>query len=95
MVTVTPKAPYHSMYLGYPSFDAVSMKAKSMARFSAATITITTLMPMPRADGWFQKAMFAPKIEAIQAAMYMRKMPRVAAMTTATYFLVTLMMRVA
>ena len=71
------------------------MKSKSRARFSAATITMTTLMPMPRGDGSFQNMMSAPKREAIQPTMNITKMPPVAATIIITNRGVTLMMRVA
>src|SRR5689334_23812411 len=41
-VTIRPKAPYHSMYLGAPAAAPDSMKSKSRIRFNAAT---TTMIP--------------------------------------------------
>jgi len=47
-VTIRPKAAYHSMYLGALAWAPRSMKSKSSTRFRAATMTITTLIPIPR-----------------------------------------------
>jgi len=46
-VTIRPNAPYHSIYLGAPALTPLSMKSKSSTRFKEATITTTTLNPIP------------------------------------------------
>src|SRR5579864_1556940 len=46
-VTITPKAPYHSMKRGAPAAAPAWMKLKSSARLKAATITTATLNRMP------------------------------------------------
>src|SRR6185436_10311337 len=46
-VTITPKAPYHSIARGAPRAAPFSMKSKSSTRLSAATTTTNRLKPMP------------------------------------------------
>jgi hypothetical protein len=46
MVTIKPKAPYHSMNLGAPLSAPCSIISKSMIKFNAAIATTNKLMPM-------------------------------------------------
>ena len=46
-VTINPKAPIHSIYLGLFPSDAFSIKSKSNTKFSAAITTTNKLNKIP------------------------------------------------
>ena len=65
-VTISPNAPYHSMYLGARICAPFSMKSKSRIRFSAATPMITRLITIPRVPPECRNPMFIPNRLDIQ-----------------------------
>ena len=47
-VTISEKAPYHSIYFGRPFSAPSSIKSKSSTRFSAAMPTTNKEKPIPK-----------------------------------------------
>ena len=80
-VTKSPKAPYHSIYLGAPFSDPSSIKSKSITRFNAAMITIPNDKPMLNIEELFglNKEIPEPKKLIIKLIKYRRNIPPVAA----------------
>src|SRR5436190_16944718 len=63
------------------------MKSKSSTRFSAATTTITMLMPMPTIPLSCRNGIATPNMPSTQLTRYISMMPPVAAVTPSLKFL--------
>src|SRR5690606_31307394 len=67
-VTISPNAPYHSMYFGAPCSTPLSMKSKSSTRFSAAITITNRLKPMPTMPLSWIIGMSLPNIRSTMVA---------------------------
>ena len=80
-VTISPNAPYHSMYFGARAADAFSMKSKSRIRFNAATATTIRLKIMPKVPLLCINPMLIPKNPRINDTKYISAIAPVADIT--------------
>ena len=92
IVIVIPNAPYHSICFGAPATTMRRIISKSTNRLSAATMQMSTLIPMPSGLGEFQNVRSVPNNERMNVARYITKMPAVAAITTKMNLFVTFTM---
>ena len=77
-VTISEKAPYHSIYFGRPRSAPSSIKSKSSTRFSAAIQTTNKEKPIPNNPLEWIKPIPDPKNDMMKLTRYKRAIPMVA-----------------
>ena len=77
-VTISEKAPYHSIYFGRPFSAPSSIKSKSKTRFRAAIPTTNMEKPIPNNPLEWIKPIQAPKKDMMKLTRYKSIMPIVA-----------------